>query len=439
MSTNPRDFYAPSTIKNLLLTSIDSVVSNINCYTKSPDVDFTRVRKITADTLIKFILLMSTDKSMNSNLFDYFTLAYDLPSQSAMCQRRNLLYPDALRSVMRLFTDNMENLKTFNGYCLLACDGSDINVPYNPDDMETFHPGNDDSRGYNQLHLNALYDVCNHIYQDIQIDTHTKKNETYALDDMIKMYNYPDNSVIICDRSYEKYNLFALCTERNQKFLIRIKDISSNGILSTMNLVDTEFDIDITKTLTRLQTNEVKAHPEKYVRLMTNCPDFEYLKIEDDCYDLPLRIVRFKITEDTYECLATNLSREEFPFEVMKELYHRRWNIEESFKTLKYAIGADSFNSKKQNSIRQEIYAKVILYNFSSFIINNTVIDQPSDKCKINFHVAVTNIRSYLKNEIDETNLTAKTKKFLTLIRPGRTYERRLKPKHATPLAYKHS
>lgn len=172
---------------------------------------------------------------------------------------------------------------------------------------------------------------------------------------------------------------------------------------------------------------------------MTNCPDFEYLKTEDDYYDLTLRIVRFKITDDTYECLATNLGREEFPFEVMKELYHKRWNIEESFKTLKYAIGADSFSSKKQNSIRQEIYAKVILYNFSSFIINNTVIDQPADKYKINFHVAVTNIRSYLKNEIDETNLTAKIKKFLTLIRPGRTYERRLKPKHATPLAYKHS
>lgn len=292
---------------------------------------------------------------MNSNLCDFFTFADDLPSQSAMYQRRNLLFPDALRRIMRLFTDNMTNLETFNGYYLLACDGSDINIPYNPDDIETFHPGKDDSRGYNQLHLNILYDVYNHIYQDIQIDTHTKKNETYALEDMIKMHNYPDNSLIICDRGYEKYNLFALCTERNQKFLIRIKDINSNGILSTMNLEDTEFDIDIKKTLTRLQTNEVKAHPEKYVRLMTNCPD------------------------------------------------------------------------------------KVILYNFSSFIINNTVIDQPSDKYKINFHVAVINIRSYLKNEIDETNLTAKIKKFLTLIKPGRTYERRLKPKHAIPLAYKHS
>lgn len=129
MTTNPNYYYAPSTIRNLLDRAISSITDNINCYTKSPDVDFTRARKITADTLIKFILLMSTDKSMNSNLCDYFTLADDLPSQSAMCQRRNLLYPDAFRSVMRLFTDNMENLKTFNGYYLLAYDGSDINIP----------------------------------------------------------------------------------------------------------------------------------------------------------------------------------------------------------------------------------------------------------------------------------------------------------------------
>ena len=412
MTTNPNYYSAPSTIRTLLDRSICSVTDDINWYTKSPNVDFTRNRKITADTLIKFILLMEADKSMNSNLCDFFTLAEDMPSQSAMCQRRNLLFPDAFRRIMRLFTDNMNNLKTFNGYYILACDGSDINIPYNPDDEETFHAGKDGNRGYNQLHLNALYDVCNHIYQDIQIDTHTKKNEACSLEGMIKVHNYPENSLIICDRGYEKYNLFALCIERNQKFLIRIKDINSNGILSTMNLEDKEFDIDITKTLTRLQTNEVKEHPEKYVRLMTNCPDFEYLKIEDDYYDLPLRIVRFKITEDTYECLATNLSREEFPFEVMKELYHLRWNIEESFKTLKYAIGADSFNSKKQNFIRQEIYAKVILYNFSSFVVNNAFIEKPVDKYKINFKVAITNIRSYLKNEIDETNLIAKIKKW---------------------------
>ena len=68
MTTNPNYYYAPSTIKNLLDKSIYSVTDVINWYTKSLDVDFTRIRKITVDTLIKFILLMSTDKSINSSL-----------------------------------------------------------------------------------------------------------------------------------------------------------------------------------------------------------------------------------------------------------------------------------------------------------------------------------------------------------------------------------
>lgn len=53
MTTNPNYYYAPSTIKNFLLTSTDSVVSNINCYTKNPVSDFTRIRKISANVLIK--------------------------------------------------------------------------------------------------------------------------------------------------------------------------------------------------------------------------------------------------------------------------------------------------------------------------------------------------------------------------------------------------
>ena len=294
-------------------------------------------------------------------------------------------------------------------------------------------------RGYNQLHLNSLYDCLNHIYQDIQIDTHEKKNETYALEEMIQNHNYPDKSILICDRGYEKYNLMALCTERNQKYVIRVKDINSNGILSTMNLEDNEFDIDSIKVLTRFQTKEVKNNPEKYVRLMTNCPDFDFLNIEDDYYNLPLRIVRFKITDTTYECLVTNLSRDEFPLESMKVLYHLRWNIEESYKALKYSVGLNTFCSKKQLLIKQEIYAKVILYNLASFIVNNTVIDKPTNKYKLNFKVAITNVRLFLNEIIDEENLILKLKKFLIPIRPGRTYERRIKPKCATPLAYKHS
>ena len=51
--------------------------------------------------------------------------------------------------------------------------------------------------------------------------------------------------------------------------------------------------------------------------------------------------------------------------EEIKELYHKRWGIETSFRELKYAIGLSALHSKKRESIKQEIYARLLLYNFS--------------------------------------------------------------------------
>lgn len=43
------------------------------------------------------------------------------------------------------------------------------------------------------------------------------------------------------------------------------------------------------------------------------------------------RVVRFKISEDTYETIVTNLDREEFPLEEIKKLYHMIWGHRDQF------------------------------------------------------------------------------------------------------------
>lgn len=437
MSTVSNYYYSPSTITRLLHKAVDTVGANIGCYCKSPGIDFTRKRKISFSDIV-FMLMERSDRGLNSVISTYYPTADQMPSPSAFSQRRELVYPDALRRIMRLFTDSMNNLKTYHGYTLLACDGSDINTPYNPYDTETFHQCKDGSRGYNQLHLNALYDVMNHVIQDVIIDTHEKKNESKSLEQMIIDRNYPAKSIIIADRGYEKYNLFALCIEQSQYFLIRVKDITSNGILSTISFeeYEDEFDIDIVRTLTRKQTKEVKDNPDRYVRIMTSSPDFEFLPIDEDYYVLPLRVIRFKLTDDTYECLITNLDRDEFPFEVMKELYHLRWNEEQGFKDLKYTLSMTNLCSTKQRLIRQEIYATLILHNYARFIANNTYDDSSKGK-KLNFKTTVTLTREFLKGIESEKEMIKKLKKFLIPIRPGRSFERRMRPKSAIPLATK--
>ena len=52
--------------------------------------------------------------------------------------------------------------------------------------------------------------------------------------------------------------------QKGMYYLIRVKDISSTGILRSITLPETaEFDVLKSITLTKKQTNEVKADKEK--------------------------------------------------------------------------------------------------------------------------------------------------------------------------------
>ena len=67
------------------------------------------------------------------------------------------------------------------------------------------------------------------------------------------------NTSIIADRGYESYNVFAHIQEKGWKFLIRVKDRSSNGIANGLELpAHDEFDVPIRLALSRKQTNKSK-------------------------------------------------------------------------------------------------------------------------------------------------------------------------------------
>lgn len=85
---------------------------------------------------------------------------------------------------------------------------------------------------------------------------------------------------------------------------------------------DGEFDVQVKRTLTRKQTNEIKAHPEIYKFVPQN-QRFDYFG-DTPFYDFECRLVRFKITEDTYECILTNLDENEFSMQDIKKSYRLR-------------------------------------------------------------------------------------------------------------------
>lgn len=208
----------PDKILNTFNRSIKMVCNNIAFYCNDPVSNFTRKRKLPAETLIHFIIQMQS-KSLNSELCEYFTDLDSLPTTSALCQQRDKLDISAFQKIMHLFVNAFDDYKTWKGYHVLACDGSDVNIAYDEKDEDTKRQ-NGNNKPFSQFHINGLYDCINHVFWDTSIDTATKTRECSALTEMIMKHDYPVNSIITADRGYEKHNLMACCIENNQKFLI---------------------------------------------------------------------------------------------------------------------------------------------------------------------------------------------------------------------------
>ena len=117
--------------------------------------------------------------------------------------------------------------------------------------------------------------------------------------------------------------------EKEQYFVFRTKDITSKGLIGNFVFPDSDiFDITVDVTLTRSHRKSIKIKDGFYRRYVDQAASFDYIKYgSEDTYDLTFRIVRFPISEDTYECLVTNLPEKNFPVEKLKEIYNSRWLI----------------------------------------------------------------------------------------------------------------
>ena len=287
-------------------------------------------------------------------------------------------------------------------------------------------------RGIIYFHINAMYDLLEHTYENIIIQNAIELNENGAFNNIVDNYK-GEKAIYIADRGYESYNSFAHVIESNQKFLIRVKDINSKTSLTKSFNLETEsdeFDLTVNKILTLKQTKDIKKDKYNYKFVPKN-QTFDYLNESKDFYNIEFRVVRFKLNNDHYECIFTNLSEKEFTVEEIKELYNKRWGIETSFRDLKYTLGMLNFHSKKVMCIQQEIYAHLIMYNFAEMITSHVVIEKKQRKYtyKANFSVAAHMCRLFYHGKTTSPDLETIIARNIIPIRTDRHRERNLSPK----------
>jgi hypothetical protein len=432
-------------IKNALHESALSLNECKWLFSNSPRKNFSRSRKLPFDSMVSAILTFQAG-SLSHELREFFGMNPNIASSSAFIQQRAKILPEAFETLFRFFTDRIETNSRYKGYQLLAVDGSDLQIAANPHDPDSYFPGTENQKPYNLLHLNAMYDLLQHIYVDAVLQKRRKTDESGALTQMVDRSSL-ENVMVLADRGYESYNNLAHIQEKGWKFLVRIKD-GAAGIASGLQLpICDEYDFPLHLKLTRKQTNAMKIllkQKNDYKGISAGAR-FDFLpqksRKQDPAvfYDLPFRIVRFPISDSSFETIITNLDAERFPASEIKRLYAMRWGIETSFRDLKYTLGLLHFHAKKVEFICQEIFAKLTMYNFCELITQSVVVQQEQRKYnyKVNFSDAVHICLQFFLGKIPPPDVEALLCKYISPIRPGRRNTRKLTLKASYSFVYR--
>ncbi len=424
-------------VKNKLNSLISEMERNVSTFVVDSKKNFIRKSELSFSKTMKFILGMGS-QTLEKELLDFYGFDPEMVSVSAIVQRRAKILPLAFQHLFHEFNKAFSQTNFFHGYRLYAVDGSDIHIPLIPDDHSTHYCANDNSKGYNLMHLNALYDLLNRRYMDAVLQDSREENENKALISMLE--NVRHDSIIVADRNFDSYNNIAHFESKGLKYVIRIK--STVGIVQKFNLPpdkETDFIADI--VLTRKQTKETKSDPDKY-RILAKNSTFDFLlQDSENTYPLKFRIIRIKISDDKYETLVTNLWNEEFSAEEIKKIYRLRWGVETSFRELKYHIGLIASHSKKKDCMKQEIFASLIMYNFSMLITENILIDDDKHnkyRSKVNYAVAIHICINFFRSDhVSLSNLEKLIARNKCPVRPDRNAVRKTRYHSAIAFNYR--
>ena len=417
-------------LKRSLMSEIEELAKRKSEFCRDPSRDFSRNRKLTFEDVLKILVAMGGNP-LRTELLTHYKYAVDVASVSAFAQQRSKILPEALEYLFHRFTMHNLPTKLYQGFRLLTVDGTDLQFTADPRDEASYFPGSNGQLHYSMLHLNALFDLSSRIYLDAVVQKRRKTHESAALIQMIERCSIEDPVLILADRNYEAYNVMEHLSQKGWKYLIRIKN--SKGLVAGFPCSNlSEFDISATVSLTRKQTNRVKqmiAEDPSHYRFLPRNVSFDFLPPQSEgFYAMSFRIVRFPLSEDTFETVVTNLEPDLYPPEKLKQLYFLRWGIETSFRQVKYTVGLRQFQCKKVEHVTQEIFARLLMYNFTEMITFHVIIQNKSRKYayQANFSAAVHICRQFLRGSVSPPHVEAMIAKHILPLRPGRSTIRNL-------------
>ena len=315
--------------------------------------------------------------------------------------------------------------KLWNGFRLIAGDGTTVSLPPSPQIKEHFGVYDSLASGSSVTCLAQsflFYDVLTNFIVDSVIAPICLGESTLMLP-LLK--GLCPNSLIILDRGYGYFSTIKELINSNKQFCIRIS--SSQSQFSKTVLQNKSDDYITFWTPTDSEKATAKRH-------------------EFSCDAIQVRVTKITLASGEVEILVSSLfDFSKIPKEDMSILYFKRWGIEENIKKLKPKMKLEQFGCKLPKGVYQEFYAHIFMMNLVAILGNEvepeieTQTANRKHRYKFNWQNAFRFIREkfieiFWYGNIEEAvnEIFTKMKKSLIAIINNRNFERAFKKKKKT-------
>ncbi len=437
-----------------ILNQFQTILSNIG--TQYLDLikgnnlsSFTRRRKV-SPKLIFLFLISYKGKSQKNELEDFY---YDISkpkdvSSWGFIKQRLKFNPEVIKVInndyLKGFYGYKGRAKTFKGYYVIAGDGSDIIVPSTEENNDLFgYQKGHKSKQPAMANVSVIYDCINKMIIYIQLNTY-KYSEKKSLIKHLKISRNlleDKKRLYILDRGYPDIRSILNFIDNKEKFIVRLKKTDFKKELNSMKSNDEWIDI----IYDRARTNQFRKGYELVERLLKEKINLRFVKI-------PIKTSEDKEEE---EILITNLESEVFTTKSLKELYHMRWEVETSYRTLKSNLKLEEFSGHKPIIITQDVYTSVFVFNLIQDIMieadlkNKINQEKYKHKMKINNNFAIGLIKKqfikllFIKSKRRQNKLIndilIKISQNIVPIRNDRNYSRKVTSVNKSRMSYKYA
>ena len=352
---------------------------------KSTPKDFTRKRALPFPTLFIFMCNFLRS-SVQEELDRFFQAVYkiDIPvreaTASAFCQARVKIQHTAFIEVARRIVDAFYTLfstKKWRGFRLLAVDGSTAVLPDIPAVEEHFGvwKSRHDSKPCPMARISQMFDVLN----DVVVDAFIGPKSVGERDAAGKHFKHlGPNDLLLLDRGYPAFWLFQAILQTGAQFCARIP-IDLWTKVKAQLLASTKKEMLLT-----LQPSQIALQKCKELGLPTA--------------PITLRFIKIQLPDGETEILVTSLTDcEEYSYNLFKDLYFKRWPVEEQYKFFKSRIEIENFTGKSVLAVKQDFYARVLMSNLVAIL-------------SFSVEPAVEKTADAIKYQINKTRAAAKMK-----------------------------